>query len=394
MKNPMHKPVLSTSLLQQIAKQHHATFVQYSIIYNDFKLEGKEQPKESELYIWVIKPTGEITFRKADLKPLWQNEHTTLADLVNISRQSIGASGRGILVSYAPKPNAIKTKQGLQRLHELLIKPIADLLPKQETEKVVFIPQESLFFVPFPALLDENGKYLIEKHTILTAPSIQVLDLTRKQNIGNTDSEVLPGEVLVVGNPTMPKIPITNEQLPSLPGAEQEATRIAELFKTTAITHNDAKKTTVVQKMANAKIIHFATHGLVEDFKGFGVLGAIAFAPDGQDDGFLTSGEILDLKLHAKLVVLSACNTGSGKITGDGVIGLSRSLISAGVPSIIVSLWSIDDNSTSFLMTEFYQNLQQKQDKATALRQAMLTTMKKYPSPLNWPAFTLIGESN
>ena len=90
------KPTIS--LLQQIAKQHHATFVQYSIIYDDFKLEGKEQTKESELYIWVIKPTGEITFRKADLKPLWQNEHTTLADLVNTSRQSIGVSGRGILV--------------------------------------------------------------------------------------------------------------------------------------------------------------------------------------------------------------------------------------------------------------------------------------------------------
>jgi len=225
------KPTIS--LLQQIAKQHHATLVQYSIIHDDFKVEGKQQSRESELYIWVIKPTGEITFRQADLKPLWQNEYTTLADLVDTSRQSIGVSDgyadltvRGIRVKYAPKPDALKTKQGLQRLHELLIKPIADLLPKQETEKVVFIPQESLFFVPFPALQDENGKYLIEKHTILTAPSIQVLDLTHKQNIGHRDAKILPGEVLVVGNPTMPKIPITNEQLPPLPGAEQKQFRL------------------------------------------------------------------------------------------------------------------------------------------------------------------------
>jgi len=382
-------------LMQQIAKQHHATLIQYSIIYDDFKVEGKQEYRESELYIWVIKPTGEIIFRKADLKPLWQNEHTTLADLVHSSRQSIGVSGRGILVSYAPKPNALKTKQGLRRLYELLIKLVADLLPKQETEKIVFIPQESLFFVPFPALQDEDGKYLIEKHTILTAPSIQVLDLTHKQQVGHTDGKILPGDVLVVGNPTMPKIPITNEQLPPLPGAEQEAIQIAKLFNTKAITHDDAKKTGIVQKMTNARIIHFATHGLVDDFKGFGVPGAIALAADGQDNGFLTSSEILDLKLHADLVVLSACNTGSGKVTGDGIIGLSRSLISAGVPSVIVSLWSISDNSTSFLMKQFYQNLQHKQDKATALRQAMLTTMKQkdYENPLYWSAFTLIGEA-
>jgi CHAT domain-containing protein len=382
-------------LLQQVAKQHNATLVQYSIIYDDFKVEGKQQTKKSELYIWVIKPTGEIAFRKSDLKPLWKDEKTTLDDLVDTSRQSIGAKDRGVLVSYDPKPNAPKAKQGLRRLHELLIKPIADLLPKQETEKVVFIPQESLFFVPFPALQDENGKYLIEKHTILTSPSIQVLDLTHKLKIGRTDSKILPGEILVVGNPTMPKIPITNEQLAPLPGAEQEAIQIAKLFNTKAITHDDAKKTAIKEKMNNARIIHFATHGLVDDFKGFGVPGAIAFAPDGEDNGFLTSSEILDLKLHADLVVLSACNTGKGRVTGDGIIGLSRSLVSAGVLSVIVSLWSVNDNSTSFLMKEFYQNLLHKQDKATALRQAMLKTMKQdeYANPLFWSAFTLIGEA-
>ncbi|WP_137669599.1 CHAT domain-containing protein, partial [Sphaerospermopsis reniformis] len=104
--------------------------------------------------------------------------------------------------------------------------------------------------------------------------------------------------------------------------------------------------------------------------------------------------EILDLKLNAELIVLSACDTGQGDIKGDGVIGLSRSLISAGIPSIVVSLWAVDDDSTSFLMTEFYKNMEQKLDKGTALRQAMLTTMKhkNYESPYHWAAFTLIGE--
>ncbi|MGB3203854.1 MAG: CHAT domain-containing protein [Crinalium sp.] len=91
--------------------------------------------------------------------------------------------------------------------------------------------------------------------------------------------------------------------------------------------------------------------------------------------------------------VLEACDTAVGKITGDGVIGLSRSLITAGVPSVIVSLWSIPDAPTAELMTEFYQNLQKNPDKANALREAMLTTMKKHPKPVNWAAFTLIGEA-
>ncbi|GAA6618475.1 hypothetical protein NUACC26_042860 [Scytonema sp. NUACC26] len=112
-----------------------------------------------------------------------------------------------------------------------------------------------------------------------------------------------------------------------------------------------------------------------------------------EGDGLLTANEILNLKLNAELVVLSACDTGRGRITGDGVIGLSRSLISAGVPSVVVSLWAVSDDSTAFLMTEFYKNLQQKLDKATALRNTMLATKQKYGSPLQWAAFTLIGEA-
>jgi CHAT domain-containing protein len=99
-------------------------------------------------------------------------------------------------------------------------------------------------------------------------------------------------------------------------------------------------------------------------------------------------------ELNADLVVLSACDTGRGKITGDGVVGLSRALISAGTPSVIVSLWSVDDQATSELMQKFYQlwlNPNQPTDKAQALRQAMLTTMQTHPDPRLWAAFTLIG---
>jgi CHAT domain-containing protein len=121
--------------------------------------------------------------------------------------------------------------------------------------------------------------------------------------------------------------------------------------------------------------------------------GAIALAPSNGDNGFLTAKEILGLKLNnTQLVVLSACDTGRGRITGEGVVGLSRAFMAAGVKSIIVSLWAVPDAPTASLMTEFYRQMQQNPDKAQALRQAMLKTKTQFPSPIDWAAFSFIGE--
>ncbi len=443
--------------IKQIAKVQNASLVQYSIINDDVKVQGKIQHKESQLYIWVIKPTGEVTFRKTDLKAVWQKQDSSLETLVTKTLESLGVA-KGTTRSANNKPNfavgdfvrrnddfpndpawkvvavnpqnstlkirlttwednvqpierkfAEVTKifspqaanTNLQQLHKILIDPISDLLPQDPNARVTFIPQSSLFFVPFPALQDGNKNYLIQKHTILTAPAIQVLDLTRKQR------QTLPAtvkDILIVGNPTMPKVSKIPgepaEQLASLPKAEIEAKQVAHLFNTQPIIGNQATKSTILKELPKARIVHFATHGLLDDFTGGGLPGALALAPEalnqGKEEGtngLLTASEIFGLKLNAELVVLSACNTGVGRITGDGVIGLSRSLISAGANSVIVSLWSIPDATTASLMTEFYQRLQQGDDKASALRQAMLTTMTQHPDPKNWAAFTLIGES-
>jgi CHAT domain-containing protein/Tfp pilus assembly protein PilF len=377
--------------IKQIAKQQNATLVQYSIIYDDFKVAGKQQVKESDLYIWVVKPTGEVTFRKVDIKPLWQKDNTTLAELVSNSRINIGAGrGRGG-INVSQNPDAAKVKKPLQKLHDILIKDIADLLPKNKSDRVIFIPQSSLFLAPFPALRDEKGKYLIEKHTILTAPAIQVLDFTHQLGGGRQTNY---NNALIVGNPTMPLVsteprkPAT--RLSPLPGAELEAKTIAKMLKTQAILGKDATKANILQRLSTVDVIHLATHGWADDNRGLGSW--IAFAQSGKDDGLLKAEEILDLKLKAQLVVLSACETGKGQLSGDGVIGLSRSLISAGVPSVLVSLWQVPDEPTQYLMVEFYKSLQTQPDKALALRQAMLKTKAKFPNPVNWAAFTLIGE--
>ncbi|HEY9605770.1 MAG TPA: CHAT domain-containing protein [Allocoleopsis sp.] len=383
---------IQIAAFRQVTQDQNATLVEYSQIY------------DWQLFIWVVKPNGEIAVRNVDLTPLKQ-QNTSLDQLV-ASTRCLGSSqceasvatnrgSRGLEVVPSPTqsdrigntpPNQPTQNLYLQQLHKLLIAPIADLLPADPNAHVIFLPQGSLFLAPFAALQDSQGKYLIEQHTIVIAPSIQVLELThqQRQQVQRAGRQ----QVLVVGNPKMPL------KLPQLPGAEQEAKAIAALLHTQPILGTQATKAAIVQQMPNARWIHLATHGILDDRQG--LESAIALAPNGtgeKPDGLLTADEILNLKLNAELVVLSACDSGGGRITGDGVIGLSRSLITAGVPSILVSLWAVPDAPTASLMQGFYQQLQSNPDKAQALRQTMLSTMKQHPDPRDWAAFMLIGEA-
>ncbi|MGI8504711.1 MAG: CHAT domain-containing protein, partial [Hassallia sp.] len=405
--------------IRQIAQQQNATLVEYSFIGDrDFKFRGKQRAREEELFIWVVQPNGKVAFRQVDLKPLWE-KGATFTDVVTISRCLIfkPTANCGALMQPIRQLQRTQTKSSTsqdyrQILYQFLIEPIADLLPADPNAHVIFIPQESLFSVSFPALQDKDGSYLIEKHTILSAPSIQVLELTyalkarrmRREEGVNSSITNLKSSALIVGNPIMPKLlkepGQPQEYLSQLPEAEQEAVEIAKLLNTTAIIRADATKANILKKMPTASLIHLATHGLLEygsqsgagSVQGLGVPGAIALTPSLNDNGLLTASEVINLRLQASLVVLSACQTGEGRISGDGVIGLSRSFISAGVESVVVSLWSVRDIETSKLMKYFYQTLQNNPDKAAAMRQAMLNTMKEKPEPLYWAAFTLIGE--
>jgi tetratricopeptide (TPR) repeat protein len=383
---PIKHPSLED--IKKIAQQQNATLVEYSIF--DFT-EAKKS--ELKLYIWVILPSGKVTFRSFDLKSLEMTAgNWSLRKLVAETLESLGVGEdrNGIFDVSFPSADPERQIKSLKQLHQLLIQPIADLLPTDPNERVIFIPHQDLFRVPFPALMDSDGKYLVEKHTILTAPSIQVLELTRKQQQNGSRS----GQgALVVGNPS----PMPAGFRP-LKGAEKEAQDVAQLLSTQPLIGSQATKLAVLQQLPNARIIHLATHGTFNEQQP--LLGGVTLAQTGNDpqnSGLLTAEEIFNLKskLNAELLVLSACNTGRGRITGDGVIGLSRSFIAAGVPSVIVSLWSVPDAPTASLMSEFYTNLYQKKlDKAQALRQAMLKMMEKHRNnPRAWAAFTLIGEA-
>ena len=428
--------------IKQIAKQQNATLVQYSVIVD-------------EIYIWVISPQGKIDFVAVDipddntLKELVEQgkacavdpnskekcrsneipDNFVPGDLVRFNDDEKNRLERpwrvtafnpetGMLTVTHPQFNDTNITverhkseviplgnnlevqlKNLQKLHQLLIAPIKQFLPEDENDHVIFVPHQELFGVPFPALQDEQGTYLIKQHTILTAPSIQALQLTnqRRKKLGN--KELSQSEFLIIGNPDMPnnpELPGENVKLKPLPHSETEANNIASQFNSQALIGLVATETTVVEKMKTADIIHLATHGLVQDnYTGGSIPGAIALSKDNTNDGLLTADELFQLEnqLQARLVVLSACDTGRGAITGDGIIGLSRSLIAAGTPSILVSLWKVPDESTGELMVRFYEHLEDSGNKAQALRQAMLETMEERPFPRDWAAFTLIGEA-
>lgn len=385
--------------IQAIARAQQATLVTYS------------QLTETQLAIWVVTPDGTLHFRASTLDTkdisieekaeatrlgavLGRGRSRNPANLVGATVQATRAAVTAPPANPSPTPIPESTERlwnrKLRSMYQFLITPIADLLPTNPDTHVIFIPQGTLLLVPFAALQDEQGTFLIERHTLRTAPSIQVLALTAAQEQRRT-TQATP---LVVGNPTMPRVGQPPTPLDPLPFAEKEAIAIASLLRTQPITGAQATETAIKQQLPTARVIHLATHGLLDDVGGVGLPGALAFAPSDREDGLLTTSEILNLSLpQAELVVLSACDTGLGRITGDGVIGLSRSFIAAGTPSIVVSLWAVPDDATALLMTTFYQTLQRTPDKAKALRQAMLTTLEQYPRPRDWAAFILIGET-
>lgn len=347
--------------IQAVAQSQRATLVEYSLIDNRW------------LYIWVVSPQGALHFRQVEFQ--FKDPY---------SDRQTGQTRSSKPPRFRADPNPTRMQPQLSQLYSQLIAPIAELLPTDPEAQIIFIPQGFLFLVPFPALQTANGTYLIQQHTLSTAPSIQVLQLTQRlqqQRVNLTAKDAKP---LVVGNPApMPK------DLAPLPNAEQEAISIAQMLKVEPLLGAQATRSAILPQLSKAALIHLATHGLFNEVQG--LQSAIALATSGADNGLLTAADILDLQLQANLVVLSACDTGRGNVTGDGVIGLSRSLITAGVPSVVVSLWAVPDKPTAALMVDFYRNLQQTPNKARSLRQTMLSTMQRYPNPINWAAFTLIG---
>ena len=430
----------SLEQIQAIAIQQQATLVEYAVLPN------------GRILIWVVQPDGTIHSTESDAAALddslegtvgWfaglgQNgrggppPETPLSDLVQNTQAAL-TTGRGTPSDAPAQISRRQLDSYFQQLHSVLVEPIQQWLPTDEQQRVIFIPHRELFRVPFAALKDDEGTYLIEKHTLLTAPSIQSLALAREHRSRIQTSNAT--DALIVGNPTLPAALKKAYGWKPLSGAEAEAGQVSDKLsqhlgtEITALTKDQATETAVKQRLHTARFIHLATHGTLASgvadsnpqpqtaaadaeesvsppadpssngLKYSTIPGVLALADAGEDDGALTADELLEMTirnpLSAELVVLSACQTGQGPITSDGVYGLSRTLLTAGVPTLVVSLWNASDTHTVGLMDEFYrQFLEEGQDKAQALRLAMLQMLEEEDhNPQYWAAFTLVGDA-
>ncbi len=186
-----------------------------------------------------------------------------------------------------------------------------------------------------------------------------------------------------------------------LPHSGEEIQTIAQLFEKESLKtvvylrEHAAEENAKGANMKDFDYIHFSCHGLLND--DFQSLVLSQLPPEkSKEDGYFTLNEIMNCDYNAQLVVLSACETGSGKMfKGEGVTGLTRAVMYAGTPAVVASLWKVDDIATKELMVRFYTNLLEKKlDKVEALRQAKLELLKNqnYHSPLYWSAFVMYGE--
>ncbi len=349
----------------------------------------------NHIYTWVVNPNGSIHMTPPLL--VSKDFHNRVRDLLVAMTQ---------LTKTPAEMQALGAKRQaeLRNLYGLLIKPIEQYLPKDKDSVVTILPHNVLFCIPFAALMADDGEFLIEKHSLSYAPAIGVLRATQKLEEQNGHPQP---KLLAFGNPITERIAF----LGKLPYAEKEVNSIAKIFgqpNSTVEVGAAATKDKFAELVPNAVEIHLATHGLVDEEHP--MRSAVVLAPTDTDDGMLSVRDILTLKnLKARIVVLSACQTGRGKITGDGVVGLSRAFIIAGAPSVLVSQWNVDDLMTGFQMEKFYRFYLKGADRAHALRDAQVATiryMENVPdgqtvahekdkvraNPRYWAAFQLIGE--
>jgi CHAT domain-containing protein len=262
----------------------------------------------------------------------------------------------------------------LNRLYNMVFAPIEAAI---EGDRLVVIPHGALHYVPFHALHDGAG-YLIDRFEISYAPSASVFKLCRKRHAAGQDlrSEGLDDGLLValgVGESGTPNI-------------EREIGALAALFPdSVALTGNHATLENLFELAPRARYLHLASHGY--------------FRRDNPMFSFLKLAganlhfySLLDLKLKADLVTLSACHTGVNRVfPGDELHGLVRGFLYAGSPSVVASLWAVSDLSTAELMSEMYSALRAGATKRSALRRAQLRVKEAYGHPYYWAPFVLMG---
>ncbi len=320
-----------------------------------------------------------------------------------------------------------------KELFDLILKPCLKEINKHD--HLIIVADDILHFLPFESLVKQISKtgntptYLIEEHSISYSPSAtslaflsydsRIYERQQKQLLAfadpvfkksSTDMETR-GRLFRSGEPDTPlktddETGIFNRnrtsgyQFSAISYTGTEVKEISGLFpkdETVCYFGTYASEYRLkTEQLDQYKYLHFATHGLIDESKAFRSGIVLSTNKTSSEDGLLQVNEILNLKLHAEMVVLSACQTARGKLyQAEGIVGISRSFIYAGSSSVVVSLWNINDRSTSFIMKEFYTAILNNQNKSQALQSAQLSMLrsdrKLYRHPYYWAPFILIG---
>jgi CHAT domain-containing protein len=244
----------------------------------------------------------------------------------------------------------------------------------------VIVPDKILHYLAFQALTD-GKRSLLEDYTISYSPSASVLKFALEKRKDAIDTLISFGD---------PKV----EGLPNLRYAAQEALSVSDLYNAQAFIGDEATESELKAVAGSYSILHIAAHGEYNPVNP--LFSALRLAADREADGRLEVHEVYQLNLEkTDLVVLSACETHLGQLRpGDEVIGLNRAFVYAGTPTVIASLWAVDDEATAQLMERFYIHLQNGLSKAQALRAAQkeIRDNPKWAHPYYWAAFILTGD--
>jgi len=255
----------------------------------------------------------------------------------------------------------------LRELHRHLIEPIQD---KLDRSLLIFVPHGVLHYVPFHALYDGTN-YLVDAYAVSRGASASVLKICREKKIQRTEQDL----VLAAADEMTPYI---NEEVAALRSL---------LPKGLFFVGREAREDKLRRYGPTAGKLHIAAHGI---FRADNPM----FSSLKLGDSWLNLFDIFNLQLGAELTVLSACETGMSAVwEGDELLGLARGFLYAGTPSLVVSLWTVNDRSTAQLMRRFYEALQHGASKARALQEATLEIKAAFPHPYHWAPFILMGKS-
>ena len=341
-------------------------------------------------YLFVVTRGQRVADVRVYTLPVKQDD---LAKLTEAFRQQLARRDLGF------RPAAVK-------LYELLLKPAEARLSGKTN--LIIAPDKTLWDLPFQALINGANRFLIEEASIAYAPSLSVLREMTRQSRREAAHASAP-TLLALGNPAIGSetlkqaaLKLRDEKLDPLPEAEQEVKALGRLYgaRSKVYVGAEAREDRFKSEASSARILHFATHGVLNNAAP--MYSHLALAKGGPgEDGLLEAWELMQLDLHADLAVLSACETARGRIGGgEGMVGFSWAMFIAGVPSIVVSQWKVESAGTRDLMVNFHRGLiaegatRNKTTKSEALRQAALKLMKNPETshPFYWGSFVLVGD--